>query len=151
MTAAGKVAGLGAVEQIHVTLTGDAACINPGSNKPQAANKESFSASGDFPVQNGKALFSLDLTATFQPDCTPPMTVVWSNISITVTARESASRRRSGSPGGRGSEAPPGRGEPRVGKKAGLQAARRLTSSLSFDTVEEAAPAASRDAGYPDP
>lgn len=86
VTAAGKVAGLGAVEQIHVTLTGDAACINPGSNKPQAANKESFSASGDFPVQNGKALFSLDLTATFQPDCTPPMTVVWSNIVITVTA-----------------------------------------------------------------
>jgi hypothetical protein len=86
VTAAGKVAGLGAVEQIHVTLSGDAACINPGSHKPQAANKESFSASGDFPVQNGKALFSLDLTATFQPDCTPPMTVVWSNISITVTA-----------------------------------------------------------------
>jgi len=86
VTAAGKVAGLGAVEQIHVTLSGDAACINPGSQKPQAANKESFSASGDFPVQNGKALFSLDLTATFQPDCTPPMTVVWSNISITVTA-----------------------------------------------------------------
>jgi hypothetical protein len=86
VTAAGKVAGLGAVEQIHVTLSGDAACINPGSNKPKAANKESFSASGDFPVQNGKALFSLDLTATFQPDCTPPMTVVWSNIVITVTA-----------------------------------------------------------------
>ena len=86
VTAAGKVAGLGAVEQIHVTLSGDAACINPGSNKPKAANKQSFSASGDFPVQNGKALFSLDLTATFQPDCTPPMTVEWSNIVITVTA-----------------------------------------------------------------
>ena len=86
LTAAGKVAGLGAVEQINVTVTADAACINPGNKKPQAANKESFSASGDFPVQNGKALFSLDLTATFQPDCTPPMTVVWSNIVITVTA-----------------------------------------------------------------
>jgi hypothetical protein len=86
LTVAGKVAGLGAVEQIHVTLTADAACINPGNNHPNAANKESFSASGDFPVQNGKALFSLDLTATFQPDCTPPMTVVWSNIVITVTA-----------------------------------------------------------------
>jgi hypothetical protein len=86
LTVAGKVAGLGAVEQINVTVTADAACINPGSHKPKAANKESFSAMGDFPVQNGKAEFSLDLTATFQPDCTPPMTVVWSNIVITVTA-----------------------------------------------------------------
>jgi hypothetical protein len=86
LTVAGKVAGLGAVEQINVTVTADAACINPGSHKPKAANKESFSAMGDFPVQNGKAEFSLDATATFQPDCTPPMTVVWSNIVITVTA-----------------------------------------------------------------
>jgi hypothetical protein len=86
LTVAGKVAGLGAVEQINVAVTADAACINPGSHKPKAANKESFSAMGDFPVQNGKAEFSLDLTATFQPDCTPPMTVVWSNIVITVTA-----------------------------------------------------------------
>jgi hypothetical protein len=85
-TASGKVAGLGNVEQIHVTVSGDAACINPGSKHPKAANKESFSAEGDFPVQNGKALFSLRLTATFQPDCTPPMTVVWSNLSVTVTA-----------------------------------------------------------------
>jgi len=85
-TASGKVAGLGNVEQIHVEVSGDAACINPGSKHPKAANKESFSAEGDFPVQNGKALFSLSLTATFQPDCTPPMTVVWSNLSVTVTA-----------------------------------------------------------------
>ena len=82
----GKEAGLGDEAQIHVVVTASAACINPGGHHPQAANKESFSAEGDFPVQNGKALFSLDLTATFQPDCTPPMTVVWSNISITVTA-----------------------------------------------------------------
>jgi hypothetical protein len=86
LSASGKVAGLGNVEQIHVVLTADAACINPGNNHPNAANKESFSAEGDFPVQNGKAEFSLDLTAAFQPDCTPPMTVEWSNISITVTA-----------------------------------------------------------------
>ena len=85
-TASGKVAGLGNVEQINVTVSGDAACINPGSKHPKAANKESFSAEGTFPVQNGKALFSLTLTATFQPDCTPPMTVQWSNLSVTVTA-----------------------------------------------------------------
>jgi hypothetical protein len=29
------------------------------------------------PVQNGKADFTLTATASFQPDCTPPMTVVW--------------------------------------------------------------------------
>jgi hypothetical protein len=86
LSTSGKVAGLGAVEQIHVTVSADAACINPGNNHPQAGNKESFSASGDFPVQNGRAEFSLDLTAAFQPDCTPPMTVDWSNIVITVTA-----------------------------------------------------------------
>ena len=86
LTASGKVAGLGNVDQIHVTVTADAACINPGNNHPQAANKESFSAAGDFPVQNGKAEFSLDLTATFQPSCSPPMTVEWSNVVITATA-----------------------------------------------------------------
>jgi len=86
LTASGKVAGLGNVEQIHVELTATAQCINPGSNKPQANNKQSVSATGDFPVQNGKAEFSLTATAAFQPDCTPPMTVEWSNVSITVTA-----------------------------------------------------------------
>ncbi len=33
-TASGKVAGLGQVEVITVTVTGDAACVNPGSKKP---------------------------------------------------------------------------------------------------------------------
>ena len=82
VTANGKIAGLGNESQVHVVLSGDAACINPGSKKPQAANKQTFSAEGDFPVQNGKAEFSLTLTATFQPDCTPPMTLVWSNLSV---------------------------------------------------------------------
>ena len=39
----------------------------------------------DFPVQNGKADFSLTVTATFQPNCTPPMTVVFSNVTVTDT------------------------------------------------------------------
>jgi hypothetical protein len=86
VTASGKVAGLGNVPQIHVELSGDAACINRGNHNPDAANKDSFSAGGDFPVQNGKAEFSLELTATFQPPCDPPMTVDWSNVTITVTA-----------------------------------------------------------------
>ena len=85
VTVDGKIAGLGDEDQVHVVVTGDAACVNPGSNKPQAANKQSFSAAGDFPVQNGKALFSLTLTATMQPRCDPPMTIEWSNIVVTDT------------------------------------------------------------------
>lgn len=87
-TASGKVAGLGNVDVITVVVSGDAACINPGSKHPKAANKESFDASEDVPVQNGKAIFDVDLTATFQPDCTPPMSVQWSNLSVTVTAAD---------------------------------------------------------------
>jgi hypothetical protein len=82
----GKVAGLGNVPQIHVVLSGDAACVNPGSQHPQAANKATFTAEGDFPVQNGKANFQLSIDATFQPSCTPPMSVAWANLTVTVTA-----------------------------------------------------------------
>ena len=85
LIASGKVAGLGNIDQIHVTVSGEAACINPGNKKPQAANKQTVSGDGDFPVQNGKANFSLSASATFQPDCTPPMSVQWSNVSIVVT------------------------------------------------------------------
>jgi hypothetical protein len=81
----GKVAGLGNETQIHVVASAQAACLNPGQQFPQAANKQTFSAEGDFPVQNGKANFSLTLTATFQPKCTPPMTLVWGPVTITVS------------------------------------------------------------------
>jgi hypothetical protein len=83
VTVSGKEAGLGNETQIHVVVTADAACINPGDQHPQAANKESFSAEGTFPVQNGRANFSLTVTATFQPSCSPPMSVVWSSIVVT--------------------------------------------------------------------
>lgn len=85
---AGKVAGLGNVPQIDVQLSADAACINNGGNHPKAVNKSSFAVGGSFPVQNGKALFALDLEAVFQPSCDPPMTVQWSNISLLVTAAD---------------------------------------------------------------
>jgi hypothetical protein len=86
LTVSGKVAGLGAVEQINVTVSADVACVNPGSNKPKAENKQSVGAGGQFPVQNGKAEFSLTATATFQPTCSGPMTLEWSNVVIHVTA-----------------------------------------------------------------
>lgn len=82
LTVSGKEAGLGDEAQIHVEVSADAACINPGGNHPKAENKESFNAAGDFPVQNGKADFSLTLTAVFQPSCSPPMSVEWSNIVV---------------------------------------------------------------------
>jgi hypothetical protein len=88
LTVSGKVAGLGNVPQIDVTVTADASCVNRGNKNPSAANKDSVAAEGTFPVQNGKANFSLSATASFQPDCTPPMTVVWSNVVITVTAAD---------------------------------------------------------------
>jgi hypothetical protein len=39
-------------------------------------------------VQNGKANFSVPATAMFQPDCSPPMTVVFQNVTVTVTAAD---------------------------------------------------------------
>ena len=85
LNVSGKVAGLGNETQIHVEVSAQAACLNRGQNFPQAENKETFTAEGDFPVQNGKANFSLTLTATFQPKCSPPMTVVWGPVTITVS------------------------------------------------------------------
>jgi uncharacterized protein YggE len=83
LTVSGKEAGLGDEAQIHVTVTATALCINNGGHHPKAVNKESVGAAGDFPVQNGKADFSLSVTAVFQPDCSPPMTVAFTDITVT--------------------------------------------------------------------
>jgi len=83
LTVSGKEAGLGDEEQIHVVLSATALCINPGGNHPKAVNKEDVSAEGDFPVQNGKANFTLSVTATFQPECSPPMTVAFTDVTVT--------------------------------------------------------------------
>jgi len=85
VTVSGKEAGLGDETQIHVVLSATAQCVNPGNNKPQASNKQSLNAAGDFPVQNGKADFTLSVTASFQPNCSPPMSVVFSDIVVTDT------------------------------------------------------------------
>jgi len=72
---------VGGLERVCAT----AQCINPGSHHPRAASKASVSAEGDFPVQNGKAEFSLTLAAVFQPDCSPPTTVVFTDVGVTDT------------------------------------------------------------------
>ena len=85
LTVSGKEAGLGNETQVHIEVTATAECINGGEKHPKAVNKESVSEKGDFPVQNGKADFSLTLTASFQPDCSPPMTVRFSNVAVEDT------------------------------------------------------------------
>jgi len=82
LTVSGKEAGLGNETQVHIVVTVFAECINPGDHHPKAANKESYTAEGTFPVQNGKADFSLSVTATFKPDCTPPMSLAFSDPTV---------------------------------------------------------------------
>lgn len=82
LTISGKEAGLGNETQVHIVVTATAGCINPGSHHPKAANKETFTAEGTFPVQNGKAEFTLTLTAVLSPDCTPPMTLLFDDIVV---------------------------------------------------------------------
>lgn len=85
LTVSGKEAGLGDELQVHIVVTATAACLNPGGNFPSAANKETVTASADEPVQNGKAYFSLDLTAVFQPSCSPPMSIVYGDVTVSDT------------------------------------------------------------------
>ena len=85
LTVNGKEAGLGDELQIHVVLSADALCINGGGNHPKAVNKTSVTTAADVPVQNGKADYTLIGTATFQPACSPPMTVQFQNITVTDT------------------------------------------------------------------
>ena len=85
LTVSGKVAGLGAETQINVAVTADVACVNPGSNEPKAENKGDTIAEGTFPVQNGKALFRVTGTGETSPDCSPPMTLRYSNVVVTVS------------------------------------------------------------------
>ena len=85
LTVSGKEAGLGNESQVHIVVEATALCINGGGNHPKAVNKVDVSAAGDFPVQNGKANFSLTVTASFSPSCSPPMTVVFTDVTVTDT------------------------------------------------------------------
>ncbi|MEV6328440.1 hypothetical protein [Streptomyces sp. NPDC051909] len=88
LTVKGKEAGLGNLTQINVLVTADAQCVNKGGNEPSADNKDSFGSDVDVPVQNGKANFTVVLTADLQPDCTKSMKLVWSNVTITDTTND---------------------------------------------------------------
>jgi hypothetical protein len=58
---------------------------NKGEHHPKAANKQSLSEEATVPVQNGKANFELTVTATFKPECAPPMSVVFTDVTVTDT------------------------------------------------------------------
>jgi hypothetical protein len=88
LTVSGKVAGLGNEDDITVTVTADAQCVNPGSQEPQAENKGAVLATAVVPVQNGKADFSLTGSAQTDPRCNPPMTLVYQNVTVTVSDDE---------------------------------------------------------------
>lgn len=83
LTVTGKIAGLGDEDQVHIVLTADAQCVNGGGNQPKAENKGATLAEGDFPVQNGKATFTLSGSAQTDPQCNPPMTLVYANVTVT--------------------------------------------------------------------
>ena len=85
LTVSAKEAGLGNLDQIHVVLSGTASCVNGGGHNPKAANKTSFASAADEPVQNGKSDYTLTATASFSPSCSPPMTVVFSGVTLTDT------------------------------------------------------------------
>jgi len=85
ITVTGREAGLGNEAQVHIVLTATAQCINSGGHHPKAVNKTSVTSEGDFPVQNGHADFTLSATASFQPDCSPPMTVEFTDVTVTDT------------------------------------------------------------------
>jgi hypothetical protein len=85
VTVSGKIAGLGNISQISVEVTGEAECLTRGNRKnPPASNKDDIAAGDTFPVQNGKANFSLTATADFSPTCSPPMSLEFSNLTIVV-------------------------------------------------------------------
>ncbi len=86
LTVDGKEAGLGNETQVTIELNAEAQCINGGGHHPKAVNKESLNTSGTFPVQNGQALFQLSVTASFQPECSPPMSVIFVEVSACDTA-----------------------------------------------------------------
>jgi hypothetical protein len=85
LTVNAKEAGLGDEEQITAVLSATADCINNGGNHPKAVNKTSVSSQQNVPVQNGKANYTISVTATFSPSCSPPMTVQFTSATLTDT------------------------------------------------------------------
>ena len=84
-----KEAGLGNETQVVWEVSALAECVNRGGNKPTADNKDAVSVSVTVPVQNGRAERSaddpivLDGAAQIDPKCSPPMRMVYSDVTVT--------------------------------------------------------------------
>jgi hypothetical protein len=86
ITVSFKEAGLGnSLDSVNITLSGTAECINPGSHHPKASNKTGFLVGDTFNVSNGQATGSLTYTVTISPNCTPPMTLAFTDLVVTDT------------------------------------------------------------------
>jgi hypothetical protein len=66
-------------------VSATALCINNGGHHPKAVNKTGVAAGAEVPVQNGKALFSIEATATFSPACAPPMSIEFVDVQACDT------------------------------------------------------------------
>jgi hypothetical protein len=83
LSVAAEETGLGDEPQISVELTATALCLHPGDNHPQPLNKSHVVTDATIPVQNGKANYTLQGCAVFQPECSPPRAVIFANIETT--------------------------------------------------------------------
>ncbi len=95
LTVSGKDVGLGLPDnsQVTVVVTADAQCVNPGNNTPNANNKKdkpdvtAVEAQGIYFVSSGNLQFSINLDATMSPSCNPPMTIDFTNVTVTAYTR----------------------------------------------------------------
>jgi hypothetical protein len=86
ITVSFKEAGLGnSLSSVNISISATVECINGGSNHPKANNKEAVGASGTFNVSNGQATGSLTATASPSLTCSPPMTIAWTDVTVTDT------------------------------------------------------------------
>ncbi len=78
----GKEAGLGDEEQVDLVVSATAECINQGQKHPKAANKGIGIRGRHVPGAERQGQLRTDLTASFKPECSPPMTVVFSGVTV---------------------------------------------------------------------
>jgi hypothetical protein len=88
LTVSFKEVGLGNEPTVDIKVTATAQCINGGAKHPKAANKEGTEASGTFNVNNGQATGSLTAYTTLS--CSPPMTIVWTDVVLTDTSNSTS-------------------------------------------------------------
>jgi hypothetical protein len=74
--------GLASGSTLNFEVTATAQCVNPGTNKPKASNKQDLSGTGSVPVgKTGTATIVQTLTADL--NCSPPMTIEFTDVVVT--------------------------------------------------------------------